>query len=38
MSRGEYTHIEAMEAMIIATREAGHTNREIADYLGLEKR
>ena len=38
MSKRRYTHFTAMEAVIIAMREAGHTNREIADHLGVEKR
>ncbi len=38
MSKRKYTHFTAMEPVIIAMREAGHTNREIADHLGVEKR
>ena len=38
MSKRKYTHFVALEPVIIAMREAGHTNREIADHLGVEKR
>ena len=38
MSKGKYTHFTALEPVIIAMRESGHTNREIADHLGVEKR
>ena len=38
MSKRNYTHFTAVESVIIAMREAGHTNREIADHLGVEKR
>ena len=38
MSKRKYTHFAALEPVIIAMREEGHTNREIADYLGVEKR
>ena len=38
MSKRKYTHFTAKESVIIAMREAGHTNREIADHLGVEKR
>ena len=38
MSKRKYTHFTAVESVIIAMREAGHTNREIADHLGVEKR
>ena len=38
MSKRKYTHFSAMEPVILAMREAGHTNREIADHLGVEKR
>ena len=38
MSKRKYTHLTAVESVIIAMREAGHTNREIADHLGVEKR
>ena len=38
MSKRKYTHFTAIESVIIAMREAGHTNREIADHLGVEKR
>ena len=33
-----YTLLELTLTVIIAMREAGHTNREIADHLGVEKR
>ncbi len=38
MSKRKYTHFTAKESVIIAMREAGHTNREIADHLGVENR
>ena len=38
MSKRKDTHFVALEPVIIAMREAGHTNREIADHLGVEKR
>ena len=38
MSKRKYTHFTAIEPVIIAMREGGHTNREIADHLGVEKR
>ena len=38
MSKRKYTHFSTVESVIIAMREAGHTNREIADHLGVEKR
>ena len=38
MSKRKYTHFTAVESVIIAMREAGHTTREIADHLGVEKR
>ncbi len=38
MSKRKYTHFTAIESVIITMREAGHTNREIADHLGVEKR
>ena len=38
MSKRKYTHFSALEPVILAMREAGHTNREIADHLGVEKR
>ena len=38
MSKRMYTHFTAVESVIIAMRETGHTNREIADHLGVEKR
>ena len=38
MSKRKYTHFVALEPVIIAMREAGHTNRKIADHLGVEKR
>ena len=38
MSKRKYTHFTAKESVIIAMREAGHTNREIADHLGVQKR
>ena len=38
MSKRKYTHFTAVESVLIAMREAGHTNREIADHLGVEKR
>ena len=38
MSKRKYTHFTAIESVLISMREAGHTNREIADHLGVEKR
>ncbi len=38
MSKRKYTHFTTIEPVIIAMRESGHTNREIADHLGVEKR
>ena len=38
MSKRKYTHFSALEPAILAMREAGHTNHEIADHLGVEKR
>ena len=38
MSKRKYTHISSLESVILAMREAGHTNHEIADHLGVEKR
>ena len=38
MSKRKYTHFTAIGSVIIAMREAGHTNREIAEHLGIEKR
>ena len=38
MSKRKYTHFTELEPVIIAMREAGHTNREIANHLGVEKR
>lgn len=38
MSKRKYTHFTGLEPTIIAMREEGHTNREIADHLGVEKR
>ena len=38
MSKRKYTHFSTVESVIIAMRETGHTNREIADHLGVEKR
>ena len=38
MSKRKYTHFTELEPVIIAMRETGQTNREIADHLGVEKR
>ena len=38
MSKRKYTHFSTVESVIIAMRETGHTIREIADHLGVEKR
>ena len=37
MSKRKYTHIKAIEEQIVSMREAGMTQQEIADELGLEK-
>ena len=37
MSKRKWTNMQAMEAEIIAMRQAGKTRQEIADCLGLEK-
>ena len=37
MSKRSYTHINLIEADIIAMREAGKSRREIAEHFGLEK-
>ena len=36
MSKRRYTRIKEYEPIIISMRESGHTNREIADELGIE--
>lgn len=36
MSKRKYTHINLIEAEIIAMREAGKSRREIAEHFGLE--
>ena len=38
MSKRKYTHVKELEAEILSMRESGKTRREIAEYLGLEKR
>ena len=38
MSKRRYTRIKEYESVIVAMREAGKTNREIADELGVELR
>ena len=38
MAKRKYTHIKIIEPKLIAMREAGKTNREIAEYFGLEIR
>ena len=38
MSKRRYTRIKEHESIIVAMREAGKTNREIADELGVELR
>ena len=38
MSKRKWTNMQAMEAEIIAMRQAGKTRQEIADRLGLEKK
>ena len=38
MSKRRYTQIKEYESVIVAMREAGKTNREIADELGVELR
>ena len=38
MSKRRYTRIQEYESIIVAMREAGRTNREIADELGVELR
>ena len=37
MSKRRYTRIKEYESIIVAMREAGRTNREIADELGVER-
>lgn len=37
MTKRKYTHIKMFEEQIITMREAGMTQQEIADTLGLEK-
>ena len=37
MSKRKWTNIKVMEPEIIAMRAAGKTQREIAEYFGLEK-
>ena len=36
MAKRKYTHIKIIEPKLIAMREAGKTNHEIAEYFGLE--
>lgn len=38
MAKRKYTHIKIIEPKLIAMREAGKTNRELAEYFGLEIR
>ena len=38
MSKRRYTRIKEYESIIVAMREAGRANREIADELGVELR
>ena len=38
MVKRKYTHIKIIEPKLIAMREAGKTNRELAEYFGLEIR
>ncbi len=38
MAKRKYTHIKIIEPKLLAMREAGKTNREIAEYFGLEIR
>lgn len=38
MEKRKYTHIKIIEPKLIAMREAGKTNREIAECFGLEIR
>lgn len=38
MSKRRYTRIKEYESVIVAMREAGKTNRDIADELGVELR
>ena len=35
MIKRKYTHIKIIEPKLIAMREAGKTNREIAEYFGF---
>lgn len=37
MSKRKYTHIKALEAEMLAMREAGKSRQEIADHFGLSK-
>ena len=37
MSKRTYTHVKALESIILSMREAGLTRQEIADELGLTK-
>jgi transposase len=37
MSKRRYTRIKEYEPIIIAMRKSGHTAREIADELGIER-
>ena len=37
MGKGRYTHIKFLEAEIVALKEAGKTNREIAEHYGLRQ-
>lgn len=37
MSKRTYTHIKVLESEILAMREAGKTQQEIAGVLGLQK-
>lgn len=38
MAKRKYTHIKIIEPKLLAMREAGKTNRELAEYFGLEIR
>ncbi len=38
MAKRKYTHIKIIEPKLIAMRAAGKTNREIAEFFGLEIR
>ncbi len=37
MGKRKYTKIQVLEPEIVSMREAGKTNREIAEYFGLER-